>query len=70
MAAHVEPLGREDCSDVLSLSPQHAVQVVWQAIRDLIEPSQPTDVRHTALFFTKALISGQVSDAIGVCIVL
>jgi len=39
---------------------EHAVQAIWLAIKDLIVPSQPTEVRHTALGFTRALISGQV----------
>lgn len=42
------------------LHPQHAVETIWLAVRDLLEPSQPVEVRHTCLSFLKALIYGQV----------
>ena len=46
---------------------KHAVQAIWLAIKDLIVPSQPTEVRHAALVFTRALISGQVRPFVYVC---
>ncbi len=41
---------------------QHAVQAIWQAISDLIDPSQPADVRHATLTFARSMISGQVQE--------
>ena len=39
---------------------QHAVETIWLTVRDLLEPTQPVEVRHTCLGFIKALIYGQV----------
>ena len=47
-------------SPCLPLLLKHAVQAIWLAIKDLIAPSHPTEVRHAAFVFTRALISGQV----------
>ena len=43
-------------------APQHAVQAIWKAVRDLLQPSQPVEVRHTTLGFTQALVSGQYRE--------
>ena len=39
---------------------QHAVETIWLAVRDLLQPTHPVEVRHTCLAFLKALIYGQV----------
>ena len=41
---------------------QHAVQAIWKATRDLLQPSQPAEARHTALGFTRALVAGQYAE--------
>eukprot|EP00731_Ephydatia_muelleri_P029426 Em0020g1070a len=43
-------------------SVQHAVEAVWNTIKDLIHPAQPPNVRHQALTFITALIKGQYED--------
>ena len=50
---------------------QHAVQAIWQAIKDLVDPSQPVEARHAALVFTRALIRGQVGrPSVGPVVIL
>jgi len=39
---------------------QHAVESIWLAVKDLIDPAQPTDVRQFTLTFLRNLIFGQV----------
>ena len=43
-----------------SLILQHAVESIWLTIKDLIEPSQPAEVRQFTLTFLRNLIFGQV----------
>lgn len=41
---------------------QYAVQAIWKAVRDLLQPQQPSDVRQAVLRFTRSLVAGQYSE--------
>ena len=41
---------------------QYAVQAIWRAVRDLLDPSQPAEVRQAVLQFSQALVRGQFSE--------
>lgn len=45
---------------MFNCKPQHAVEALWLTIKDLLEESNPTEVRQLALEFITALVSGQV----------
>ena len=39
---------------------QHAIEAAWDAVKDLLNPSNPTEARHLTLQFLTVMISGQV----------
>jgi tuberous sclerosis protein 2 len=41
---------------------EHAVQAIWKAVQDLLQPRHTADVRHAVLRFTQALVAGQYSE--------
>lgn len=46
-----------------SLSPfrwQHAVEALWKAVSDLLQPERPPEARHAVLALLKAIVQGQV----------
>ena len=38
------------------------MQAIWKAVQDLLQPSQSSDVRHAALWFTRAMVTGQYTE--------
>ncbi|XP_076003983.1 tuberin isoform X2 [Genypterus blacodes] len=38
---------------------EHAVEAVWKAVEDMLNPGQPPEARHTALQLLRAIIQGQ-----------
>ena len=45
-----------------SLSLQYAVQAIWKAVRDLLQPRHAVDVRHVVFRLTQAMVAGQYSE--------
>jgi tuberous sclerosis protein 2 len=41
---------------------EYAVQAIWRAVQDLLDRSQPADVRQAVLQFTQCLVQGQYSE--------
>ena len=41
---------------------QYAVQSIWRAVQDLLDRSQPADVRQAVLQFMQCLVQGQYSE--------
>ena len=41
---------------------QYAVQALWLAVKDLLEPTQYVEARHLVLHFLRALVGGQYDD--------
>lgn len=39
---------------------QHAVEAVWKAVEDMMQPEQPPEARHAVLVLLRAIIQGQV----------
>lgn len=39
---------------------QHAVEAIWKAIADMLQPERPLEARHAVLHLLKAIIQGQV----------
>jgi hypothetical protein len=42
------------------LSWQHAVEALWKAVSDLLQPERPPEARHAVLTLLKAIVQGQV----------
>lgn len=48
-------------ADSPHLSPtQHAVEALWKAVSDLLQPERPPEARHAVLALLKAIVQGQV----------
>lgn len=41
-------------------SGQHAVEALWKAVSDLLQPERPPEARHAVLALLKAIVQGQV----------
>jgi hypothetical protein len=39
---------------------QHAVEALWKAVSDLLQPERPPEARHAVLALLKAIVQGQV----------
>ncbi|KTG36530.1 hypothetical protein cypCar_00044086, partial [Cyprinus carpio] len=39
---------------------EHAVEAVWKAVEDMMQPEQPPEARHAVLVLLRAIIQGQV----------
>lgn len=44
---------------------QHAVEALWEAVSDLLQPERPPEARHAVLALLKAIVQGQ-GDRLGV----
>lgn len=55
-----EVLGDHILLTVLFLSWQHAVEALWKAVSDLLQPDRPPEARHAVLALLKAIVQGQV----------
>ena len=42
---------------------QHAVEALWKAVSDLLQPERPPEARHAVLALLKAIVQGQVRVA-------
>ncbi|PNJ01748.1 TSC2 isoform 9 [Pongo abelii] len=40
---------------------EHAVEALWKAVADLLQPERPLEARHAVLALLKAIVQGQVS---------
>lgn len=40
---------------------QHAVEALWKAVEDLLQPERPPEARHAVLALLKAIVQGQVT---------
>ena len=47
-------------TDFMVFGLQHAIEAAWDAVKDLLNPSNPTEARHLTLQFLTVMISGQV----------
>lgn len=48
-----------ECYD-LGICLQHAVEAIWKAVADMLQPDRPAEARHAVLHLLKAIIQGQV----------
>ncbi|XP_072455630.1 tuberin isoform X6 [Notamacropus eugenii] len=44
---------------------EHAVEAIWRAVADMLQPERPAEARHAVLYLLKAIIQGQ-GDRLGV----
>uniref|UniRef100_UPI0029557267 uncharacterized protein LOC132677831 n=1 Tax=Panthera onca TaxID=9690 RepID=UPI0029557267 len=44
---------------------EHAVEALWKAVEDMLQPERPPEARHAVLALLKAIVQGQVTA--GVC---
>uniref|UniRef100_A0A8C5NX52 Tuberin n=1 Tax=Jaculus jaculus TaxID=51337 RepID=A0A8C5NX52_JACJA len=61
----VKVLGNHSLIIVPSLLWQHAVEALWRAVSDLLQPDRPPEARHAVLALLKAIVQGQ-GDRLGV----
>lgn len=59
-----EVLGDHTLLTVLFLLWQHAVEALWKAVSDLLQPDRPPEARHAVLALLKAIVQGQVRGGV------